>query len=167
MARKQDPELAELARERGFEVHAGLSNADLHRLLGDTSPSDAQIAYAQALAGQQVPLKSYAHARKVIGDLEDLLNSQALNECNWNDGDVLAWRDGYYLIDKIHGAALHRFSLRPVELEPDGGLVHVVVSMKTKLEVHNPVTLRREGARKVRLDTWPISLEEPPDHPSV
>ncbi|HVI69639.1 MAG TPA: hypothetical protein VM581_04225 [Magnetospirillaceae bacterium] len=164
MAKKQDPELAALAAERGFEVHAGMTNRDIRSMLGPTPPTVDQVKYVELLAGQPVSLTSFGHAHKVISELEDLRNTMALEKLGWQEGDILAWRDGYYQIVTIYGSpAHHRFLLQIVDLESDGGVAHCIVRKAERPYQHNPHILLRENAKRVDLSTWPVTLEEHPE----
>lgn len=164
MAKPQKPELVALAIERGIAVHAGMTNSEISNLLGPTSPSRQQQEYADVLAGQPVPLRTFAHARSVISDLEDLRNSQALASTGWQEGDILLWKDEYYLVVKQFGSqAWHRFQLQIVDLEPQGDGASFVNRTEQRAVAHNPCTLVRDGARRVDLSTWPVTLEDHPE----
>jgi hypothetical protein len=158
---EQSPELAALARERGFKVHAGMTNEEILDLLAPTLPTEEQLRYLAVLAGRDdLPIITFAQAWKAIDGFQDLRNVQALEEMGWSEGDVLAWADGYWRIERIYGAAAaHRCYLRRVELEAGEGQAKVVPTKECHQS--NPFTLRGDGARKVNLAAWPVTLAEP------
>lgn len=167
MTRKQRQKLEELARERDIEVHAGMSNGDIYSLLGPTPPTDDQLVYLTDLVGGEVPVKTFAQARKLLDEFEDLRNSEILERFDWNVGDVLKWGDTYWRIANLytgnHGN--HKIRIEPIDLVDNtlgGALCKRLPGMG---RTHNPRTLHLEGAHKVNRSVWPVKLTEyPPEN---
>jgi|GEM_PF-5606914 len=162
----RDAKLVALAQERGLIVTPEMVNKDLYRLLDPTAPTPDQLTYLSDLIGREVPVKSFAHARKLLDELEDLRNVEVLERYDWNIGDVLMWGGAYWRIKNIFtGHRLnHKCQLESVDLVPNGMGGARCVLQPSRTRIHNPRVLEIEHARKVDRSVWPVQLVEyPPD----
>lgn len=145
----------ELARKLGIKITEGMTPKELNQRINGAPATEKQREFAAVLGAPLPPAATFGQAGRLLDELIPLKCQLTLHITNWDVGDVLAWRDGYFRIVSILKKFDYRMIMKPVDLEEgDPGEAARVIDRRAPHEQHYPVTVEAEGAVKVDLDTW-------------